>query len=201
MAINVSNVIKTRESSSDPWQRTIIAADVEGLVTAESSIPASTPSNFVMSIANGGTGGSTAATARQNIGAVSATEVTTDIGSGFVLGVSEGGTGADNVEDAFENLGVQSGSDTNGNYIKFPNGIMICWGSRNNLTGGSVAIPQSFPATFTNTPTVTISTGAGGGRLPLYVEDVTVSGFNYFRPDSNTSTTTWGRYIAMGFWK
>lgn len=106
MAINVSNVIKTRESSSDPWQRTIIAADVEGLVTAESSIPASTPSSFVLSIANGGTGGSTAATARQNIGAVSATEVTTDIGSGFVLDVGEGGTGANNAADARTNLGL-----------------------------------------------------------------------------------------------
>lgn len=95
----------------------------------------------------------------------------------------------------------ESGSNANGNYIKFPSGVMICWGNRNDLKGGSVLYHQSFPVAFISTPTVAISTGAGGGRYPLYVESVTVNGFDYIRTDSNTGSNSWGRYIAIGFWK
>jgi len=60
-----------------------------------------------VSVASGGTGADTAAGARANLGAISATDAALVAGNvPFVLDVAEGGTGADNASDARDNLGL-----------------------------------------------------------------------------------------------
>ena len=53
------------------------------------------------------------------------------------------------------------------NNLTFNNGILIQWNNINNVTGADNRI--NFYKPFYNIPTVTISTGAGSTRVPIYI--------------------------------
>lgn len=87
-------------------------------------------------VTNGGTGADTAAGARANLGAISATDaarVSSNVP--FILDVAEGGTGANNGADAVANLGFESGTG----YFKSPDGTLIQWGYVSVTTGATVS--------------------------------------------------------------
>lgn len=83
-------------------------------------------------------------------------------------------------------------------YSKMADGTLICWGTLQNQTALVTSI--TFPIEFAvGLPTVVASTGAGGTRVPIYVEDVTYTGFTIYRASSGSGI--WLRWIAIGRWK
>lgn len=110
---------------------------------------------------------------------------------------------------------IESGSNTNGNWIKYADGTMICYNtiqftnvSINNAWGAlyeSTAIDLgSFPTAFIDIPTVTTSVNKG---TTVWVEalpnlSATALGNTWFmRPISSTGSNFWISYIAIGKWK
>ena len=106
---------------------------------------------------------------------------------------------------------VESGSNTNGNYIKYENGVMICWKTTtfNNMVitsqyqgvyyanTGSIAFPQEF----IEAPNIIATPHIAGGGYSMY-GGVTGSAFSGFiwKVQSGTISVplTW---IAIGLWK
>ena len=80
------------------------------------------------------------------------------------------------------------------NYIRYSNGIQICWG-RFYLDGNS----RSFPKSFVNDSSIVLTiTRLGTEYYDGWISSITASNF---RPVStNTSGFVWG-YIAIGDWK
>jgi hypothetical protein len=106
---------------------------------------------------------------------------------------------------------VESGSNTNGNYIKYGDGTLICtkrinttitalsqWGSLYdaNVDGGY------FPYAFQNSPTITAVLSQGSGFIEKVSCDYEkIPTITVARPNSST---TWGitiDIIAIGKWK
>lgn len=113
---------------------------------------------------------------------------------------------------------IASGSSTNGRYVKFYDGTMICWGKK-EWTSVSISAPwgsmyestsylafSNFPSTFTAIPNVIISPAQGSSNS-FYVEAVcnesasNPGSFYATRPGSATGCTVVASYIAIGRWK
>lgn len=106
---------------------------------------------------------------------------------------------------------VTSGSNTNGEYMQFENGLMIAFGNVSHdfsvtVGGGSMyrseIIQRTLPATFSGTPAISVSPRAGA---PLWwvPNDITGSSFNgywisYSSRSISSKTFTW---LAIGRWK
>lgn len=113
---------------------------------------------------------------------------------------------------------IASGSSTNGRYVKFYDGTMICWGIQDfgtqNISApwGSMYESTSymsfsnFPSTFTDIPVVIISPAQGSSNA-FYVEAVcnesasNPGSFYATRPGSATGCKIIASYIAIGRWK
>lgn len=113
---------------------------------------------------------------------------------------------------------IASGSSTNGRYVKFYDGTMICWGKK-EWTSVSISAPwgsmyestsylafSNFSSTFTAIPIVIISPAQGSSNS-YYVEAVcnesasNPGSFYATRPGSATGCTVVASYIAIGRWK
>ena len=113
---------------------------------------------------------------------------------------------------------IASGSSTNGRYVKYYDGTMICWGIQDfgtqNISApwGSMYESTSymsfsnFPSTFTDIPVVIISPAQGSSNA-FYVEAVcnesasNPGSFYATRPGSATGCKIIASYIAIGRWK
>lgn len=110
---------------------------------------------------------------------------------------------------------VESGSNTNGNWIKYIDGTMICYNtiSLNNIAvntaNGSMYISStqtlgSFPQTFTSTPKVTITPHAeafGWVAQQDQASTTSVGRITMCRSTSSSSSSYEIDYIAIGRWK
>lgn len=111
---------------------------------------------------------------------------------------------------------VESGSNANGNWIKYPDGTMICYGDRSfsgvNITSqfGSVYETTSevnfgtFPQTFYATPNVFIQqTGGAMATIETLTDGSTTAlGKAYlWRPNSRSNTGPQFKFMAIGRWK
>ena len=108
---------------------------------------------------------------------------------------------------------MEFGSNDNGNYIKFYDGTMICYGDKYGTTAladywsqfkrGQVSI--TFPQTFISTPSVNVSVKNAEtfAQLSMAADDITTSGFTakVFKPNSASSTGVNFSYISIGKWK
>ena len=108
---------------------------------------------------------------------------------------------------------MESDSNDNGNYIKFYDGTMICYGDKYGTTTlvdywsqfkrGQVSI--TFPQTFISTPSVNVSVKNAEtfAQLSMAADDITTSGFTakVFKPNSASSTGVNFSYISIGKWK
>lgn len=120
-----------------------------------------------------------------------------------------------NIENAINSV-IESGSNTNGNYIKYADGTMICfqpkvfsvsdyeqWGVfyRKVLSN-----PFTFPVPFTTFPTVTFSgRNTSSAQLVNIIDGAVidqngVNSIQLFRPNSSSGETIIN-YIAIGKWK
>ena len=101
---------------------------------------------------------------------------------------------------------VESGSNSNGSYIKFSDGTMICRGTFTipaNTNEFILQLPKSFENTgfqisitnvFSNSPFVLYSCGIGQkDKIEIYARDVTIQSY--------PTTTSQAKYIAVGKWK
>ena len=80
-------------------------------------------------------------------------------------------------------------------YIRFNNGIQICWGvGSSGSANGSFFFPQSF----LKAPCIMIS-GTGAYRYAFYVTNNTTRYFSYLRDGSGETSKP--QYIAIGLWK
>lgn len=119
-----------------------------------------------------------------------------------------------NVENAINGI-IESGSNANGNYIKYADGTMICtksviastkienpWG---NLFESSQLDLGNFPVSFIETPVLSVNKTIGRGSWLELVEGTTNSaiGNTYLvSAVSNTATTNITiNIIAIGKWK
>lgn len=80
-------------------------------------------------------------------------------------------------------------------YIRFNNGIQICWGvGSSGSANGSFFFPQSF----LKAPCIMIS-GTGAYRYAFYVTNNTTKYFSYLRDGSGETAKP--QYVAIGLWK
>ena len=91
---------------------------------------------------------------------------------------------------------VESGSNANGNYIKYENGVMICWGQASPAQEF-----YDFPAvSLTHLPNAEGYWECWFGRAIWNKTGVTF--IQIFRPNTaNTGLSFAFRYIAIGRWK
>lgn len=119
-----------------------------------------------------------------------------------------------NIENAINGI-IESGSNANGNYIKFSDGTMICtksvivstkienpWG---NLFESLQIDLGNFPVSFIETPVLSVNKTIGRGSWIELVEGTTNSaiGNTYLVSAVSTTSTTniTINIIAIGKWK
>ena len=112
---------------------------------------------------------------------------------------------------------VSSGSNTNGNYVKYADGTMICYGEKSgSATWGDYwsfckrspdnqndAISLTFPQTFTSTPTVQLTGNQDGSIFAAIVLTTSATTLKVvlFKPTNNPSTNYKFSWLAIGKWK
>lgn len=99
---------------------------------------------------------------------------------------------ADNGVAAFN---VNDNSSKPTGYIRFNNGIQICWGETNS---GSANGSFFFPQSFLKAPCIMIS-GTGAYRYAFYVTNNTTRYFSYLRDGSGETAKP--QYVAIGLWE
>lgn len=109
------------------------------------------------------------------------------------------------------NVGVvDSGSNENGNYIKYADGTMICYGtielastsfsSWGSIYGGNFTINQPFAQSFIANPILNITPVNIGAIYESSSNATMITKFSLMRP-TNTTSAFYGIYIAIGKWK
>lgn len=111
---------------------------------------------------------------------------------------------------AYSNSIVESGSNTYGDYVKYIDGTLICYGSVElastsfstwgNMYGGSFTINQLFPYAFINNPILVMTPINLGAVYETSCNATTFKTFSLLRP-TNTTGGFYGKYIAIGKWK
>ena len=81
-------------------------------------------------------------------------------------------------------------------YLKLPNGVLIQWGTYQDVTAQTTTVTFSIP--YKELPTVIAVSGAGSGRGTVSVESVTINQFEIWQ---STTSAKWLRWIAIGYWK
>lgn len=97
---------------------------------------------------------------------------------------------------------VTSGSNSNGNYIKYGDGTMICHGKKDSSGNGFITI--TYPVAFTEAPTVTVSQMSNTETNAIVVTktvNITASNFRVASVYSGGYTLQHINWIAIGKWK
>lgn len=112
---------------------------------------------------------------------------------------------------------VSSGNNTNGNYVKYADGTMICYGGKSGDATWSDywgfckrspdnvnnAIALTFPQTFTSTPTVQLTGAQDGSIIAVSVVATSTTTLKVvaFKPSNNSTTNYKFTWLAIGKWK
>ena len=121
----------------------------------------------------------------------------------------------DNIENAINSDVVESGSNANGNYVKYVDGTMICYGEKNpsltiNISWGTLYRSETFnityPATFTTDPSFNITIKGGTSAFVLNWNapanfKTNTGDYVVVRPDTRASSYYPMTWIAIGRWK
>ena len=106
---------------------------------------------------------------------------------------------------------IASGSNTNGSWIKYADGTMICWADSSvsqtqNMSGAglyyNLAGPFTFPLAFATTPTVVCSL-RNSATFPFlsYQQNVSATAFSQYVFNMSANGTCTVSYVAIGRWK
>lgn len=111
---------------------------------------------------------------------------------------------------------IESGSNSNGKWVKYADGTMICYGTTLMPTltmttaFGSVFETSTatsfgtFPQTFYAAPVVTVTQTTGATATPEQVTDTTTTNIGkafFWRPTSRSATGVNFNWLAVGRWK
>ena len=106
---------------------------------------------------------------------------------------------------------IQSGSNDNGNYIKYSDGTMICRGTVTipvtTSVWGSLYVCDwtgsiSLPSTFINKPTINATSSTNSGAISkVIVTTNAITAISVFRGSEATGVNYPIDYIAIGRWK
>jgi len=109
---------------------------------------------------------------------------------------------------------VEMGSNSNGTYVKWENGLMVCFGTATISTAINTAWGPlfesgqktfTFPATFAAAPSCSASCRAGGlSAWVVFGSDLSATSAPYtlVRPvKENTTITCYVEWHAIGKWK
>ena len=120
------------------------------------------------------------------------------------------------VDSIYSDHAIDSGSNANGNYVKFADGTMICYGTDSvtatintawgNIYRSTTLVNATYPIAFTTTPSFEITMKAGNSAWLINYQassnDKTASdSYTLSRPESKSSTTYQIQWIAIGKWK
>ena len=121
-----------------------------------------------------------------------------------------GGTWTDITATSLPTQIYDSGSNSLGNWIRYTDGTMQCWGTTGNITTGSpstivtiffATLAQSFPQSFSSTPYVTYTPQqVGGYGWGMHVASVSTSGFTGGILSESNTYTTFLYWTAIGKW-
>ncbi|KAB5626300.1 hypothetical protein F7234_03965 [Pseudomonas putida] len=184
-------------------------------------------SEDVVPVEKGGTGGTTAETARSGLG-LGAVAVEA------IVPIAKGGTGGNSLVTARNNLGlktaaladilgtvsqsggtptgaiIERGSNANGNYVKYADGTMICTGvsAAGVVTGvafGNIytnnATSFTFPAAFAAAPVVAPAVSyVSGGPVWGGVDSISTTGCSIRLFSGGSNGGGQPKYIAVGRW-
>lgn len=120
------------------------------------------------------------------------------------------------VNDAIDQVNsmIESGSNTNGSYIKYVDGTMICYGEKSGT--GTLAdfwstfkkienISVTFPVEFYSTPYITLTnkTAQSTNEFSSGIDASSASSFSalILKPSGSTNTSYAFNWIAIGKWK
>ena len=112
---------------------------------------------------------------------------------------------------------VESGSNANGNYVKYADGTMICYGEKSGETtwsdywgfckrspdSANSALEVTFPQTFISTPIIQLTGNHQGSIFAVNVFSVSTTTLKVvaFKPTSVSSTSYQYSWLAIGKWK
>lgn len=104
-----------------------------------------------------------------------------------------------------EKVTNNSGSNANGSYCKMPDGTLICYGDKSNLSSGGQI---DFPVAFTEVPIINVTpvyNDVGTARCIMSVAGFTKYIFKVyaytFSGAESTSNILRCHWIAIGRWK
>lgn len=109
---------------------------------------------------------------------------------------------------------IESGSNANGNYVKYADGTMVCYGTKSGT--GTLAdywttfkkiegITTTFPVAFVSTPSITISSisAQSNNIFSVGIDASSSSSFNalILKPSGSSNQNYAFGWIAVGRWK
>ena len=139
------------------------------------------------------------------------TPITSDRLNHIEQGIYDNSTTLQTITTTVQNI-IASGSNANGNYVKYSDGTMICYGST-SLNEVSVSdyysfckrtnsLTITFPMEFDEVPNVTI-TNQGFGIFSYTINNITANNFSYYAFTYPSASNASGslQYVAIGKWK
>ena len=129
-------------------------------------------------------------------------------GEGDIFSIKEVGTDANGWKKFF--LVQEEGSNANGSYIKFTNGLMYCHhtitigavdGATGNIFRSNPSVSWTFPETFNANPKVTGDTRSSSSWLALGSPTTTEVGFIRAYAATSQASSTTANVEAWGTWK
>lgn len=117
----------------------------------------------------------------------------------------EQGSKGDKGQDAI----IEAGENPNGEYIRFENGVQICWGKATfeNIEFNESIVPRSvdsyehdFPKSFSNAPSINVDDTLGNTWCSTSAVDGDPNKFivRFFSSTGNTAETITIDYMAIG---
>ena len=129
-----------------------------------------------------------------NVSVITSSELSSELASYLPL---TGGNITNSLTIQTKDISVIEASGTN--YIRYTNGIQVCWGTINVTTSNPTT---TFPMAFNDVPSITMTLHGTNFTRATSVQAPSLTATNFSSSVySNSHTSGTASYIAWGFWK